>query len=92
MSKERFPLRDRVEVEWVDSAHCGGWASIDHKRRIQGVVTCRTVGYVLERTPEVLKLVMSQSNDAQDVADGMSIPRSVIKRVRRLGKSGSGAS
>lgn len=72
----------RVEVEWIDSNFSRGWGSLDTIRKEMDVATCRSVGYVLEKTPKVLKLIMSHSGTS--ASDGLSIPRVAIRKIRSL--------
>ena len=78
-----------VEVHWVDSAFCRGWQTLENKRHDQGIVTCRSIGYLLSSDKKEVRLVGSQGFDHMtkgepDVADGLSIPRVAVKRIRRI--------
>lgn len=78
MPRKPYP----VVVTWVDSAHNRGWNSIQEKLEGMGPVTVDSVGYVIESSTAGLKLVMSLCG--RDCADGLSIPRGCVKRVRRI--------
>lgn len=72
-----------VEVTWIDSSFHRGWGSLDEKSKGMTVAKCRTVGYLLSRDRETLKIAQSLG-DADSAADGIAIPRVAVKRVRRL--------
>jgi hypothetical protein len=74
----------RVEVEWWDSASADlGWRPQAEYRKEVGPLQCRTVGYLLNRTPKHVTVV--QNWDRNDkVSDSMSIPRSCITKLRVL--------
>jgi hypothetical protein len=71
-----------VEVTWIDSAFDRGWAKLAEKRAMT-VARCRTVGYLLDRDDDVIKLVQSLG-DADSAADGIAIPRVAVRSIRRL--------
>lgn len=81
-SKQKFPRMQLVEVEWIDSAARGRWASREDYEK-HDIVTCRSVGYVVKRSARAVVLVQSQSADG-DCSDGMAIPRAAVTKVRRL--------
>ena len=77
------PLK-RVEVEWVDSAFCRGWQDIDDKRKYQRVAHCWSVGYLLDQNAHEVRLVSSHDRENDTVADGLTIPRVAVKRIRTI--------
>ena len=81
--KAQWPLLQIVEIDWVDSARCSGWDSVDSKKREQDVSVCRSVGYLLSSDKEKVRLVSAQSLPPYaNVCDGMSIPRCAIRKQR----------
>ena len=77
-----------VEVEWTDSAATKGW-SRDPKQFTGpgvcgGVSHCRTVGYLLERNSNQVVVVQNQADDTESLGEGMAIPTSCVKRIKRL--------
>ena len=73
-----------VEVEWIDSAFCRGWQSVDSKLKDQGIANCRSAGYLLDQDEHQVRLVSSHDMANESVADGISIPRVAVKRIRTL--------
>ena len=90
MSQAKWPTKRIVEVDWVDSAFCRGWQSTQSKKDDQGIVTCRSVGYLLDSDDTQIRLVGSQTpssaTDGSTVADGLSIPRVAVRRIRVIGR------
>ena len=65
--------RECVLITWIDSAtHGGGWvADEDHQGR--GMMTCRSAGWVLEQTEDVV--VIAGHMTSEDQAFGvMTVP------------------
>ena len=73
-----------VEVHWIDSAFHRGWSDTDTKRKEMCVSECRSIGYLMSRDRYVLKLAMHTADDGKNYGDGISIPASTVKNVRRL--------
>jgi hypothetical protein len=82
--KQRWPLRRCVEVEWVDSCTDGRWASVAIHRKESHPSTCRTIGYIVDNSPKHIILAQSQSIDTQHCTDTMAIPKSAVRRVKRV--------
>jgi hypothetical protein len=82
--KSRWPLAERVEVEFDDACSSGQWRTMADHRRDDGPSRCRSIGYLLERSSRCITLAQSQSRDTQNVADTMSIPRKAVIAIRRL--------
>jgi hypothetical protein len=78
----KFPLKELVEVEWVDSAARGRWGSVEEYRK-HDVVTCRTAGYLLSKTKRAVTIIQSQHTD-DGLSDAMSIPTCAVLKLRRL--------
>lgn len=74
----------RVEVTWIDSAFHRGWSDADTKRAQMGMSECRTVGYLLSKTRESVKLVMSTADENDSFSDGITIPRACVRTMKRL--------
>ena len=81
--KHKAPI---VEVTWVDSAFNRGWGSHENKVRDMNIETCRTVGFLLAKTTREVKVAQSLSDDS--FADGISIPRECVRRIKRLARLG----
>lgn len=71
-----------LEVEWLDAGSLSGWRQ-PTEHADEGPLRCRTVGYVLRDDEECLILAQSQASSGQ-VAASLTIPRSCIKKRRRL--------
>lgn len=82
--EERFPLRTRIEVEWVDSSSRGQWDSVEgYKIKTARALRIRSIGYLLRSDRSEIVLIQSMGVNA-DVADSVTIPRGCVKTVRRL--------
>lgn len=81
-----FPLTKIVEVLWEDiTTTNSGWITPNQARTDFPCVLVRTVGYVLEDSPKLLKLVMLQSEAGEgEVGVIASIPKGVILRSKVL--------
>lgn len=79
--KQNKPLR-MVEVEWWDSAGLDSkWAS---RRQRLRPCACVSVGYLTHETKEYIEV--SPHLSKYQKAGHFSIPRSAIRRMRRLKK------
>lgn len=70
-----------VLVDWEDSNVHGGWNSIEHYADCQPS-KCRTVGWVAKKDRHSITVVQSLS--ANEVSDGMTIPRGCVKSIKYL--------
>jgi hypothetical protein len=72
-------------VAWEDSRSLGGWHTPDQWREqlAEGLIECRSVGYVLHQDETRLVLAQSQGRSGE-VADCLDIPRSAVRSVRVL--------
>lgn len=80
----QWPLRDRVEVEWRDSASRGGWRTPDDYKRANAVGPIRSMGYLLTQTKDIVQVAQTQSAMNGDISDVMTIPRENVLRIKRL--------
>jgi hypothetical protein len=78
----RFPLRTKVEVDWVDSTSRGRWATKTSYLDCR-LLRCRTAGYLLVKNREKIIVVQSLCDNG-DMTDSMAIPRSCVTKIRRL--------
>lgn len=69
-----------VEVLWDDSMSHGGWQA---PAAYTWGMACRSIGWLLERTPSHLVLLQSQNEHGQ-VAEALEIPRRAVRQVRVL--------
>lgn len=80
MAKKRYPV---VEVEWIDSATCGGWMEpADYVDKAP--VACRTAGYLFASKRGHLIIVQSVDDANGKVTDSMTIPRSCVRSIKRF--------
>lgn len=75
-----YPL---VEVTWVDSCTSGRWKPIEEYTRDSKLVECRSVGYLLQKTNRIVQIIQSLDEYGKG-SDEVIIPRSTVKRIRRL--------
>lgn len=70
-----------VEVTWVDASALGGWRPLE--RHVEsGVMHVTTVGYLLQRKPDIVLLQSLGENDIG--AESLTIPGKWVKKVRVL--------
>ena len=68
-----------VEVKWSDSASNGEW----HRPKIKmGLARAKSVGYLKQKTKR--KVVLVQSIGENQLQGLIAIPRSCVKRIRKL--------
>ncbi len=82
MSKKQRPRM--MFIEWHDAAGSPGWRA---ERDIQTVpAKCQSVGFLIRKTKKAITLACSRnlSNDGTPYDDSIVIPRSAIRRKRRL--------
>lgn len=74
-----------VEVEWEDSNVVQGWADKGDIRDLKPALI-RTLGYVEEDSPEMLKLITDTpvEDDGSSKGRVIAIPRSAIRKVTEL--------
>jgi hypothetical protein len=80
-------------ITWRDSAvhNDGGWIALDEVRdavRAFGALECKTAGFVVDETPDVVTVATSYSCDADGaparVVGALTIPVSAIERRESL--------
>lgn len=82
----KFPLNKLIEVLWLDIATTNyGWLSPEDATERAQPIHVKTVGYVLEDTPQYLKLAMLQTQlEQNEVGVTATIPKGTIKRMKVL--------
>jgi len=75
-----------VEVEWTDAGTCAHEISVEEIQE-HGVVESRTVGYLMKQDKEGITLVMTLFPGVQDAKFLWTIPKGMIKKIKRLGKA-----
>ena len=70
-----------VIVEWDDICSNGGWKSPEDSRADWKVIS---TGFLLYRNKKELVLVQSKVLDSDVVADSLTIPMGVVRKVRTL--------
>lgn len=73
-------LHDQVcIVVWRDAASHDRWEDTSYYRSTNGTVECITVGFLLEDTPEQVKLVRTCHLHDNDQSEGMfAIPKGMV--------------
>ena len=83
---EQVGLRENdmklVMVEWEDSAFINGWLSRQQAQDCD-VSHCVSIGIVVRDDDNVVAISLGVSDNG-NVCDGISIPKSCIKRIREL--------
>ena len=74
-----------VEVEFVD-VQCGaGWFQYDRKKHKDSIKALTACGLLVDRNPDFLVLAFSYNPDAGDWVGEITIPASIVRRVKILG-------
>jgi len=71
-----------VLIEWIDSAFMQGWMLKD-KVKEHTISRIASVGILIHEDAEKITIVQDVSNK-DDAADGITIPKCCIKRIRKL--------
>jgi hypothetical protein len=71
-----------VEVEWIDSTSNPGWQRVAEKEPI----TCWTAGYLIHSDKQSIVVALSSSSEesANSFGDTITIPTSVVKKIRKV--------
>ena len=75
-----------VEVKWEDSYTQTSWGPRTRFVNQDSSSPCRTCGYLIEKTKEVVRIALSAGDDpmAADFADVMSIPMKNIRKFKYI--------
>lgn len=84
MTKRPYKKNEIVEIEWEDSSCHHGWRSNEVLDRDNDVEQCRTVGYFYRETKRGIRLSAAIDNNDQERSDTWTVPKSCIRKVRRL--------
>lgn len=77
-----------VEIEWCDSFSSTGWAT---KAEVMDMATskdviCKTVGYLFHHNKDYITVLQSVALHNGDGENTMTIPRGLIKKLKKIGK------
>lgn len=75
-----------VEVEWTDAGTCAHEISMEEVQE-HGVIEGCTVGYLAKQDEEGVTLLMTIFPGVQDAKFLWTIPKGMIKKIKRLGKA-----
>jgi len=75
-----------VEVEWNDAGTCAHEISMGELGE-HSVVEARSVGYLAKQDEEGVTLLMTLYPDIEDAKFLWTIPKGMIKKIKRLGKA-----
>lgn len=79
-----MPLKGRiVYVEWIDAAGNDRWGDVDERRKTKPL-RCHTVGVLLARDRDGVRVTSSWCDDNDTVADTTVIPNGCVKRIRTV--------
>ena len=69
-------------IEWIDSSGLQGcWHDVETFKNAK-LVTCKTIGFVVDENAETITLVGSHNPDGDQVSGDMTIPKTAIKKRR----------
>jgi len=72
-----------VQVDWLDTVSDPGWKNKNYKVNPKDMLQ-HTVGYLLENSKKQVVVCQSYSETLGNCAERIQIPKSCIKRVRKL--------
>lgn len=81
---KKWPLNERVEVEWIDSCTNGVWAPPSYHITESKPTTCRSIGYILVEDTKKIVVAQSMSLNTGNICDTMSIPRVAVLKIKRI--------
>jgi hypothetical protein len=70
-------------VTWNDASSQDTWETTDSFRAASGLVKCETIGFLLEETPEEIKLVRTCHEDGSYSEGMFSIPKGMIISIEK---------
>lgn len=70
-----------VMVQWDDSASNSSWVFKEDAK--PGLLSCRTVGFVLEDNKKHLSLYCTDCENGK-ISDQTCIPRSCVRKIQRM--------
>jgi len=77
-----------IEVYWVDSHCINGWRNGRHAEKTINDALCCTVGMLIKKTKKRITIVQSisltKNGDVDNVAETITIPMCVVKRIKKL--------
>ena len=72
----------KVEIIWQDTFSIPGWHMISDLDREELIIY--SIGYLIEEGAENALIVQSLSTGEEKVGDALSIPRKMIRKIRKL--------
>ncbi|KKK51886.1 hypothetical protein LCGC14_3110480 [marine sediment metagenome] len=72
-----------IEIEWEDIVSDSAWL-IEEVAVKEPLTQCKSVGYFLNKTKEVIRLSSSIQLGKDSERDVIVIPLGVVKKIRRL--------
>ena len=75
---------ERVQVEWDDSTTLSGWNTKDSLDRKPTDLRCISVGWLVSQSKDRIVVSSSATSDFEAFNTPMSIPRSAIRRMRKV--------
>lgn len=87
-SKPTYPL---VHVEWVDASFTEGWLDKETSDRDnpEPPMECETAGFLIYESKTHIVVAHSTAPEVEKVDATMKIPRSAIRKIRKLRRAGS---
>lgn len=79
----KLKKNDLIEITWVDIVSDSAWLS-EQKANEYPPTQCKSAGYFLNRTKNVIRLSASIQCGKDNERDMTVIPNGVIKKIRKL--------
>jgi len=76
---------DKVEIEWKDAGTCDSQVPL-YLAGEHTLIEARCMGYMVNEDKEQITLAMGYFPEIEQVKFLFVIPRSAIKKIRKLGK------
>ena len=76
-----------VEITWVDAAISpADEGSLDTPSAFGGLIECRDIGYLIEKTRKTIKLASSITEEDNGYRHANTIPRGWVRRITYLAR------
>lgn len=72
-----------VMVTWHDAAGIQGWRDADEAAHYNPYIV-KSVGYLILKNKDVVILGMSETEDRDQFADRLVVPRGMVKSIKKL--------
>lgn len=80
---QRIKNGDLVLVDWEDACSSGRWMDRERAAKTEAL-QCQSAGFLVRNDRKIVSVASGRCGDNDTVSDVTTIPRSNVKRIRRL--------